>query len=429
MDSSATLSPWLKTEVLVIGGGCAGCIAAITAGRAGRQVTLVERYGYPGGTSTGVLDTFYGFYTPGTAQRKVIGGVMDDMVGRLVGQNAAFERPNTYGAGTGITYNPEMLRVVWDDLLAEAGVLPLYHSYCVDVLMEGNRIRGVVVAGKAGLVTIEAEVVIDTTGDADVSARAGVPCEQGHGAGGQPQTLTTMFRLAGVDTERAKIPRADFVNLMKEANRSGRFHLPREEGSVHRTPVEGVMLCHLTRVSCSDPLDPIQLSRAEVEGRRQVREYTRFLRECVPGYAHAELVGISTFIGVRESRRIVGEYQLRGDDVRQQRRFHDEIALCGAPIEDHHTGSDTRWEFLGGVYGIPYRSLVPRSIDGLLAAGRCLSADHDAHASARNMGPCMAMGQAVGAAAALAVETGRLPRLLDTDRIRSHVKNLGAVLD
>lgn len=417
-----------ETDVLVVGGGCAGCIAATTAGRAGRKVTLVERYGYPGGTSTGVLDTFYGLYTPGAAPRKVVGGVPDEVVALLVQRQAAFERPNTYGAGTGITYNPDVLKVVWEELLAGAGVELLYHSFCVDAIMEGNRIRGVVLAGKAGLAGLVADVVIDATGDADVSARAGAPFEYTAGPGGKLQALTTIFRLANVDTERARMPQGQFIALMQEANRSGRYRLPREEGSVHRTPVAGVMLCHLTRVTCSDPLDPVQLARAEAEGRRQVMEYTRFLRDWVPGYERAELVGMSTFLGIRESRRVLGEYQLRGRDVLEARRFADEIALCGAPIEDHHAGRDTRWEFTGGVYGIPYRCLVPRDVNGLLVAGRCLSADHDAHASARNMGPCMAMGQAAGAAAALAAGSGKVPRNLDPDLVRSHIADLGAIL-
>jgi hypothetical protein len=217
---------------------------------------------------------------------------------------------------------------------------------------------------------------------------------------------------------------------MREANASGRFQLPREEGSVHITPLPGFMATNMVRFHVEDPTDPERLSAAEAEGRRQALEYARFLRECVPGYERSVLANFSTQIGVRETRRVEGEYRLTRDDVLAARRFDDEIALCGAPIEEHHAGSDTRWEYVpgGGVYGIPYRCLVPREIDGLLVAGRCLSATHDAHASVRSIGQCMAMGQAAGVAAAMAASDGGSPRHVDVTALRDGLRELGAVL-
>jgi hypothetical protein len=187
----------------------------------------------------------------------------------------------------------------------------------------------------------------------------------------------------------------------------------------------------MTRIPNVDATDPEQLTRAEVEGRRQVQEYARFLRDRVPGFEASVVVATSPAIGVRESRRVHGDYRLTREDVLAGRRFDDEIALCGAPIEDHHAGGDTEWQYVarGGVYGIPYRSLLPAGVDGLLVAGRCFSATHDAHASARSMATCMAMGQAAGTAAALAVARATTPRALGADAVRERLLADGALLE
>ncbi len=187
----------------------------------------------------------------------------------------------------------------------------------------------------------------------------------------------------------------------------------------------------MTRIPNVDATDPVQLTRAEVEGRRQVQEYHRFLRDRVPGFERSVVVATSPAIGVRESRRVHGDQLLTRDDVLGGRRFDDEIALCGAPIEDHGPGGDTAWQYVGesGVYGIPYGCLLPVGIDGLLVAGRCFSATHDAHASARSMATCMAMGQAAGTAAAMASASGTTPRALDPARVRERLLADGALLE
>jgi hypothetical protein len=168
-----------------------------------------------------------------------------------------------------------------------------------------------------------------------------------------------------------------------------------------------------------------------MEGRRQVQEYHRFLRDLVPGFERSVLVATSPAIGVRESRRVIGDYRLTREDVLGARRFADEIALCGAPIEDHTAGTDTKWKHVpyGGVYGIPYRCLLPSGVEGTLVAGRCFSATHDAHASARSMATCMAMGQAAGTAAALAVASGTTPRSIDVSVLRQRLSDDGALLE
>jgi hypothetical protein len=390
---------------------------------------LVERYGFMGGISTQVLDTFYGFYTPGSTTRKVVGGVPDLVVEELMKRKMALLRPNTYGAGQGITYDPETLKIVWESLAQRSGVRLLYHTFVIDALLEQNRVCGIVAVNKSGLIRIKAGRVIDASGDADVAAAAGVPFE---GAKDGPvQSLTTTFRLLNVDVSQARQVKKDELHrLMQAAIESGAYDLPRREGSVHITPLEGVMATNMTRVGNIDPTDAAQLTAAEIEGRRQAEQYARFLIERVPGYQRAVLAGLSTQIGVRESRRIFGEYRLTRQDVISARKFEDAVAKCGAPIEEHHAGGDTRWEYLpeGETYDIPYRCLLPQQVEGLLVVGRCLSADHDAHASVRSMGQCMAMGQAAGVAAATATRQKIMPREVSMAELRQTLLDIGAIV-
>jgi glycine/D-amino acid oxidase-like deaminating enzyme len=419
-----------KTDVLVIGSGSAGASAAIAAAETGAQTMLIERYGFMGGISTQVLDTFYGFFTPGSHPKKVVGGIPDRVVANLEQRGAMLIRPNTYGAGNGITYDPEKLKVIWEKMAIEAGVRLLYHTLFIDVLLENKRVVGVISAGKSGLGEIEAGVVIDASGDGDVAASAGVSFESA--ATGPVQSLTTTFRLINVDVDTARQVKKDQLHgLMHEAIDSGSYDLPRREGSVHITPLPGVMATNMTRVIQVDATDVEQLTRAEIEGRRQALEYFRFLRERVPGYEKAELANFSVQIGVRESRRIFGRYRLTRQDVLGACKFNDAIAQCGAPIEEHHAGADTRWEYLpeGETYQIPYRCLLPEDIDGLLVAGRCLSADHDAHASVRSMGQCMSMGQAAGIAAALAIQKKSMPGELPITELQNHLRQIGALIE
>jgi len=424
------MSKWdTDVDVAVVGAGSAGATAAIAAARTGARTLLVERMGFLGGTSTAVLDTFYAFFTPGEQPRKVVSGIPDDVVARLRDEDAAFERPNTYGAGTGITYDPEVLKRVWDDLVLEAGAGVLLHAVLTGVeLDDARQVVGLRVWTRGGPRGIRARCVVDASGDAEVCHLAGAPYENAAQAG-VVQSLSTVFRLANVDVARAEaVPKKELWELMREAAESGRYALPRLEGSVHRTPQRGVMMALVTRVPDVDATDPDALTRAEIEGRRQSAEYARFFRENVPGYENAVLVSTSPAIGVRESRRIVGETVLTGEDVVGARSFPDQIARCGAPIEDHHAGSDTRWQYLpeGATYGIPWRALLPLDVEGVVVTGRCFSATHDAHASARSMATCMAMGQAAGTAAALAVAGGKTPRGLDSQVLRTRLRADGA---
>jgi hypothetical protein len=428
-------------DVVVVGSGSAGTPAAIAAARSGARTLLIEKLPFLGGNSTAVLDTFYGFYTPGTKATKVVGGIGDEVVAGLTAVGPVVKRPNTYGAGTGITYLAEHLKVVWERLALEAGVTVLLHAFVQDVDVDDGRVGHLTVATKAGLRSVEASVVVDASGDADVCHHAGFSYELA-GSVVPAQTLTTTFRMVNVDHDaRASIGKDELHGLMEEAADSGDYDLPRREGSDHITPVDGMIATVMTRIdqvregaagNVVNATDPAVLTAVEIEGRRQALEYARFLVDRVPGYERARLVALATQIGMRETRRVHGDYRLTRDDVLGARRFDDQIGLCGTPIEDHHGAgpTGTTWEYLpdGETVGIPLRTLIPRDGYNVLMAGRCFSADHDAQASVRSMAQCMVMGQAAGSVAAQASNVDGDVRRLTFGRVADTLREGGAIL-
>lgn len=426
-------------DVVVVGSGAAGSSAAIAASRSGARTILIEKLPFLGGNSTAVLDTFYGFYTPGERATKVVGGIGDDVITGLRRLGPVVERPNTYGAGTGVTYLAEHLKVVWETLVTESGVSVSLHTFVQDVTVADGRIDSVLVATKGGLRRVEGSVFVDASGDADVSAYAGFDYELA-GEIDPAQTLTTTFRMVNVDHERRRtIDKATLHELMAEAAESGAYDLPRREGSDHITPVDGMTATVMTRLdqvqrgpegTVLNATDPDVLTAAEMAGRRQALEYARFLIDRVPGYENASLVALSSQIGMRETRRVHGDYRVSRDDVLGARQFDDQIGLCGAPIEDHLPGTGTVWEYLpeGEAVGIPFRALIPRDGLNALVAGRCFSATHDAQASIRSMAQCMAMGQAAGTAAALAANGDGAVRDVEVGRLRTRLVEDGAIL-
>ncbi len=425
-------------QVVVLGAGSAGCSAAIAAAQSGARTLLIDRLPFAGGTSTGVLDTFYGYYTPGAVAKKIVGGVPDQIVNELKKLGPVVERPNTYGAGTGVTYNPEHLKVAWERLLRISNVDLLLHSLVHEVKVKDGRVTNLVLANRAGVYSVAAEVFIDCSGDADLTHLADLPYERA-GDISPAQTLTTTFRMVNVDmAERKSINKDKLHELMAEAAEEG-YELPRREGSDHITTVPNTTATVMTRLDSITPEgdgfksvveDPFFLTKSEMAGREQALEYARFLKAKVPGYRNSELYGLSTFLGIRETRRVYGDYRVTRDDVLSARQFDDQIALCGAPIEDHHSGDGTEWRYLpeGSAVGIPLSALRVKDAENLLVAGRCFSASHDAHASIRSMGQCMAMGQAAGINAALASAAKKSIREVPIEDIQNSLIKSGAVL-
>ncbi|NBP39849.1 MAG: FAD-dependent oxidoreductase, partial [Betaproteobacteria bacterium] len=342
-------------DVIVLGSGSAGSPAAIAAGRLGARTLLLDRLPFLGGTSTAVLDTFYGYYTPGQKSLRVVGGIADDVCHGLRQYSAFLERPNMHGAGTGVTYHPEYLKVVWETLAREAGVKVLLNAFVQAAVRTGDRVERLILATTAGLHEVTARVFVDASGDANLCHFAGFPYELA-GDLEPAQTLTTTFKLVNVDIARRKqINKEAFHALMAHAAESGEYRLPRKEGSDHITPVAHMTATIMTRLDSYrrteegrviNATHPQLLSDSEQEGRRQALEYIRFLRDKVPGYETSQLATFGTTIGVRETRRVYGEYRINREETLSARQFDDQIGLCGAPIEDHHGGADTRWSYL-----------------------------------------------------------------------------------
>ena len=427
-------------DVVIVGAGSAGSIAAIAASRQGSKALLVEKLPFLGGNSTAVLDTFYGFYSPGTKPKRVVASIPQEIVSRLTTLGPVIERPNMYGAGTGVTYIADHLKVVWDRIVTESGTDVLLHCSLQDVEVSDGVVRTLLLATKSGLRTVSATTFVDASGDGDLCHFA----EFGYELAGEfsaAQTLTSTFRMVNVDLDsRKQLTKEQLHDLMSKAANEG-YELPRRDGSDHVTPVDGMTATVMTRLDSTfrdgsgqlhSILEPENLTTAEIEGRRQSLEYARFLTERVPGYERASLVGISTQIGLRETRRIFGDYRLNRDDVLSGQQFDDQIGLCAAPIEDHHSGDGTTWSYLpeGSAVGIPLRSLIVRDAQNVLVAGRCFSASHDAQASVRSMAQTMAMGQAAGTTAGLAsATTSGVVRSVAAVDVRRVLRDAGAILD
>jgi hypothetical protein len=425
-----------NTDVLVIGAGSAGCCAALAAATGKYSVMLIERYGFPGGTSTQMLDTFYGFFTPGKLSRKVAGGFPDIVVNELNALGEIFLRPNTYGAGTGVNYNPERLKQVWDNLLLKAGVHYLLHTTLVDVVATINDHYECICWSKSGFGKIVAKRVIDASGDADFCHLAGFSYER---AGEQEpaQSMTTTFRMSNVDLEVFENAggKKMLQQKMNEAVEKGNHPLPRKEGSAHEMNARKCISTVAVKVADLNALSNADLTKAEIEGRRQAFIFEKFFQQEVPGYESSSIIGLSTQIGVRETRRVYGEYRLTKEDCMRAEIPGDSILLCGAPIEDHRKGAggedETFWAYIpdNGVYGVSYGSIVPKGSNTVWVVGRCFSATHDAHASCRSMAQTMSMGQAAGLAAIQSLNKNEAARELNVQELRKKLDAVGAVLE
>jgi hypothetical protein len=441
-------------DVLVVGGGNAGCAAALAAARNGARTLLVERYGFLGGTATAAMVGPWMTFHDG--RERIVGGIAQEIVERLTARGASpghVHDASDYVA-TVTPFDPEAHKALLFEMMAEAGVDLLLHAYVLDALCSDQGVVGARFATVGGLREERATVTIDATADAFVAASAGVEMAQGD-ARGRVQPASLMFRLSHVDLARtAAYVRArpeqmrsslaaeernagslsavaGLYELWERARANGEVDVPRELVSFFATPYPDEVTVNMTRVTGIDPLDADDLTRAEVAARAQVTQLVAFFRKHVPGFEGCRLAATATQIGIRESRRIVGEYVLTREDVLEARTFDDAVARSAYPIDIHNpSGSGTTTHRLpaGASYEIPYRCLVPRAVDGLLVAGRCISTTHEALASTRLTPTVMTLGQAAGTAAALAVAAGIRPRDVPAEPLRARLSEAGVDL-
>ena len=425
-----------EADVCVVGAGPAGCAAAVTAARSGAEVLLVEAWSMAGGMSTAARVPVFMVYSDGV--RVLCGGFGEEVMERLRRQGAA------KGFDGADIINAEHLKRVYEDLLEEAGVRWLYHARLGAVRGEGGRVDHGVFAGPGGLFAAKARIFVDATGDGSLAAWAGAPFEYGDPATGavMPSTLCSVW--AGFDWEAYRAAGAFghddelMPKKLEQAFAAGRL----SQEDYHLTGLyrisETIALGNLSHEFGVDPRDEQSLTRGLVAGRRRLAEYEAFYRAEVAGFARAEIVESGSMLGVRESRRILGDYILDFEDFMARRTFPDEIGRYNFAADIHP--SDYGWAAVaahkkqhretrmgpGESYGIPYRILLPRGLDNVLACGRCVSADRRVYSSLRAIPGCYITGQAAGMAAALCLENGRDPRALDTETLRERLKEKGA---
>lgn len=416
-----------EADVLVVGGGPGGIGAAVAAARNGAKTILVERFGSFGGTWTaGILSAIMPF--------PYVRGLFSEVVQLWVqagGWNDNGWGANSYGASG--TYDSETAKVTLDRLVIEAGVTPFFFAQVAGVIREGSRVRGVIIESKEGRQVILAKMIIDSSGDGDVSVLAGVPADQGREEDGAVQPMTMIFKMTGVDDERAlasKKADPDFTKAWQAAKARGEVTVPREDVLASRNPRPGEWNFNTTRIINKDGTKLRDVTDAMIEGRRQVAEVAAFLRRNIPGFENAVVTETAPHIGVRETRRIRGDYTVTTQDIVDVVPFEDCIARGNWFIDIHSpTGEGTvrihppagKW------YEIPYRTIRAQGVDNLLVASRCIDSSHEAHAAIRITPQVMAIGEGAGTAAALCVKQGlNSTRELDAKLLRETLRKQGA---
>ena len=435
-----------NVDVLVIGGGCAGLAAAVSAARHGAKVLIADANNALGGMATsGLVGPFMTCYNP-VATRQVIKGIFDETVRRMIEKGGAIA-PEDVKSGTSLTawrvrghenctpFSAEAFKVVADEMCREAGVEVLYHAMFINTRMNeaGDKIEGAVFATKAGMIEIQAEQFIDCTGDGDVAFRSGVPCQYGDEDGNtQPSSL--FFIIGNVDKVKLEALCAEkgpsalwFQADVEREIVEGRYSVQRNKVALYENP-DGTFRVNMSRVTMQDGCDPFQVSQATIKARAQVEEIMNLLRRLVPGCENIELVTTASMLGHRETRRIQGDFVLTGDDILAKTAFEDVIFMAGSAM-DMHGGRTVNYKPAEGeAYSVPYRILLPRKVDNLLVAGRACSLDRTALAAIRVMPPVFAMGQAAGTAAAMCVKDKVAPKNVCIKQLQEHLRNDNVVL-
>lgn len=414
-----------KCNVLVVGGGPGGVPAAVAAARMGARTVLVERYGFLGGMATAGLVNPYMEYWAG--RRQLSRGIFAEIIDRLdhAGGLAADRQ----------TFDEEILKLVLDDLVREANVRVLFHTTFVTCSASGGTIKGARFVSKGGSFEIESAIYVDATGDGDLAAAAGARVEIGRKEDNLCQPMTLCFRIAGINRKALPESHREMAKVLTDiylaAKEAGAVHNPRENILVFKTLRDDVLHFNTTRVVGKSALRPETLSEAEVEGRRQTAELVKLFRAKAPGFENAYLQKMAAQIGVRESRRVIGDYVLQADNVVSARKFPDAIACSSYPVDIHNpagTGTVIKPVPEGDWYEIPYRAIVPSGTANLVMAARAISSTHEAHSSLRVMPVVAAIGQAAGTAAAMAAAGSVRPAMIDVKKLRATLRKAGAFI-
>lgn len=412
-----------KYDVIVVGGGFAGVAAAIASAREGSKVLLVEKGNALGGAAVNCLVNPFM-----STETKIDGKDLDLSSG--IFQNI-IEKLRSKNAMEILRFLEEELKFILNEMVLEAGVELLFHAYLFEVKKEGDKIKSLSFATRSGVTEITADYFIDTTGDAQMAYLADCPYVLGRESDNLCQPMTLCFRLGNVDVETFFANRDELASKHKKALEAGEFKNLRENILVFRYPAKGVLHFNTTRIIKHDPTNPIDVTKAEILAREQVKEIYEFMKKNAKGLEDSYLMMTASEIGVRESRMIVGDYVLTESDCRAFIKFEDSIACCNYDIDIHNpegTGTTHYYFPLGKYYTIPYRSLIPKTLSNMLVAGRCISSDHGAQASYRIMPTVCCIGEAAGTAIGIAVKNKCSTREVDIKKLQHTLKNNGAFI-
>ncbi|MBQ8892797.1 MAG: FAD-dependent oxidoreductase [Clostridia bacterium] len=446
----------MNYDVVIIGGGPAGAVAAIAAARNGAKTLLVEQNGYLGGMLTaggvGPQMTFH------AGETQVVRGIADEIVERLKALRLSPGHVEDFvGYASSITpFDAEGMKYVLETMALEAGVQLLYHTVFTGCTVEKGRIAKARLYSKGGFFEVTAKVFLDCSADADLATAAGVSSVYGREADGLAQPMTMNIKVGNVDRERmiafvqsnrndmletipfdrlGQLPTAGIqgaYSLIRKAKAAGEFDVDRDMVLCFETNTPGEIILNMSRIIKRSAVDPFDLTEAEVEGRRQARLILAFMQKNIPGFEDCRIISTGPNIGIRESRKINGLYKLTAEDLLENKMFADAIAMGGYPIDIHSPdGAAMEHRHLkpGSWYAVPYASLVTGEAENLIVAGRCISATHEACAAVRVTPIAMAMGQAAGTAAAQSVATGQPANRLDTDALRATLKSQDVFLE
>ena len=427
-------------DVVVLGGGPAGIAAAAAAARSGASTLLIERYGFLGGMGTAAgVTNFCGLFANRFGSiDQVVHGVADDLLARIDALGGLKAPHSVFGKINAQAYDTAAYKIAADALLLAAGVRILFHALAAGVVMgSASEIAALMIETKSGRRAVRGRVFIDASGDGDLAVWAGAPAEIGTGDGALMYP-STMFRINDVAPELAQNRGWDsFPALMAAAEeRSGR-RFPRKGPIIRPQNHDIEWRVNLTQVanpdgSAVDGTDADQLSHGEIEGRRQIADAFAMLRDAIPGFARSYIVDIPPQIGIRETRRVIGDYVLSEEDVLGCASFGDTIGVNGWPVEDHVAGDVVfRWPDIPGSRGfnhLPYRMMLPLGLDNLFVAGRCASMTHGGQSAARVSGACFVMGEAAGLAAATVAAGNGTTRQVDVPSLQAALAGQGAYL-